>query len=101
MARIKINDHAQLRIKQRLGLPRKAMRRYVQTVMADGLTHSQTKGSLKKYITETIHRHEGKCNHPVVYGHHLFLFRGFRLITLTELPTELKPLADQLRAKIP
>lgn len=89
-----ITRHAEKRLRQRLGLPKRAIKRHIEIVMNDGLRPRKTAGSLHYHISKTIGKYDRRCDNPIIYGHHLYLFRGCRLITVLDLPNSIKPLAE-------
>lgn len=93
---LKITRHGKNRMKERLGLPKRAIRRHLKIVLKDGLTHKEMNGSLLSYINWQVIKFKHKCNKPIVHGHHLYIFHNETLITVLELPTKLKALADKL-----
>ena len=93
---IKVSLHEQVRIKQRLGLPKRAMQRHITIVMRNGLKPDQLKGSLLEYINYQMDKYPSQRNNPVVYGHHLYVFNDLKLITVLKLPNELKALVNLL-----
>ncbi len=96
---IKLTRHGKQRMKERLGLPKRALRRHVKIVLKEGLTHNQLNGSLLSYINWQVIKFRHNCNRPIVHGHHLYIFNDDTLITVLELPTKLKCLADRLNHK--
>lgn len=96
---LKITRHGKERMKQRLGLPKRAIRRHLKIVVDDGLRHKDLNGSLLSYINWQVIKYKYKCNNPIVHGHHLYIFNDQTLITVVELPTKLKTLADKLNHK--
>lgn len=85
-----ISKHAQKRIKERLGLPKRAVRAHVAKVLEYGSGLDQMKGQLRKYVEYRCIAYENRCDNPRLYGHHLFFFSGETLITVLEVPTELR-----------
>ena len=51
MAIIVVSDHADIRIKQRMGLGHGAANKIAETAFEEGISHSETTGRLNKYIS--------------------------------------------------
>ena len=89
MKAIKITKHAYLRAKERLSLNSKSLDRLSERAFYVGIRHSQTKGYLKKYITKLWFDHL-KANNIRLYGENVFFFVDKTLITVYQLPSDLK-----------
>ncbi|RXK57545.1 hypothetical protein ESA94_20315 [Lacibacter luteus] len=88
---IHITEHAYDRAKERLGWDRKATNRTVMKAYVAGLQHKRLAPKLKRYVDGLFMQKE-LCNNIRIYGQVVFLFTDNRLITLYQLPNELKPL---------
>ena len=87
---MKVSYHAQERIIQRVGIPRKAARRCAEAALAKGYTLSDIKGGLVLWVKSKITGRDADTVQPIVYGDKLFLFGdGCVLITVLQLPSEL------------
>ena len=82
-------QHAARRIRERMGLPKKAVDDLVNRAYQDGVRHSELSGSLKRYIDGVYLRKE-RANEIRIYNQHVFLFQGSLLITVLELPNKYK-----------
>lgn len=94
--KVELTRYGRKQMKERLGLPKRAMRRHMNIVISEGLRFKHLNGSLANYISWQVIKYHGKCNNPIVYGHHLYVLNNHTLITVLDLPTKLKPLADKL-----
>ncbi|MDD3029787.1 MAG: hypothetical protein PHS57_05865 [Alphaproteobacteria bacterium] len=63
-----------------------------------GITHTQTSGSLKRYL-DGLYLRERKANNIRIYGDKVFLFAGETLITVLRLPQKYKKTCDRIREK--
>ncbi len=74
MVRIEITKHAYDRMKERLGLSKKAAARMAGLAFADGIRHGETNGRLYRYISSqaSSHRKKGCC--PKIYGEAVYCF---------------------------
>lgn len=84
-----ITDHAFERAKERLSLNRKVFMKLSEKAFDKGLKHSEMKGNLKKYATAIWFKYKTGDNMRV-YGENLFLFEKNILITVYQLPNNLK-----------
>ncbi len=89
-----ITEHAFDRAKERLGLNRRATERMALKAFVAGKKHAQCKGQLKKYIDGIYLQYEN-CNNVRLYGEALYLFHNNKLITIYNLPNELKPISKK------
>lgn len=84
-----ITNHAKIRAKQRLGWKISTLKSMYKKVWEEGISHSATKGHLKKYISGRVRDYPGTI--PKIYGEFLFLFDYKKtLITLYQIPSNLK-----------
>lgn len=82
-------NHSKKRIKERMGIPRKAIERQVKLALERGYSHSETKSNLKKYLDKIYLSHK-IANNLKVYNNHIFLFNNNTLITVFKLPANLQ-----------
>ena len=85
---LSITRHAFLRAKERLGLSQDAFRRISAMAFCFGLPGEDTKGRLRNYI-ETKQDHHPD-NIIRLYGENMFVFKEDCLITVYQLPRDLK-----------
>lgn len=86
---IEITNHAYDRAKERLSLNKKTFLKLAESAYLKGIKHSDTKGSLCKYITKIWFSYKSADN-VRIYGQNVFLFRGNLLITVYQLPNDLR-----------
>ena len=84
-----ISDHAYKRIRERCGLPKKAVERSAMLALQKGLTHKESTGSLKRYFDYLFLSHRKGANIRL-YGNHIYIFSRNCLITVLPLPNEHK-----------
>lgn len=89
-----ITDHAFDRAKERLGFERRATERMAMKAFVAGKKHAACKGGLKKYLDHLYLQYEN-ANNCRVWGEAIYLFAGNRLITIYNLPNELKAIAKK------
>jgi hypothetical protein len=87
--RVKITDHADGRLKERLGLPKSARHSAAQRAFDQGKTHGDARGRLKRYLDRCWLAHRN-CNNVRIYGEHLWFFADTTLVTVYEVPKRLR-----------
>jgi hypothetical protein len=83
-----ITDHAENRIRQRCGLPRRAVNKKAEVALRDGLSHKECTGRLKKYFDYLFLSHGGVGANIRIYGDNVYIFTRDKLITVLPLPNE-------------
>lgn len=87
---MKITDHGEDRLDERVGLSRTASERLVRKVLDLGLKREETSGPLRRYLNRR------KMNNVIVYGEHIYLFDREILVTVLHLPNNLKKIVRKL-----
>ncbi len=80
-----ITKHAEKRLKQRCGFNKKSMERMVSKALNEGVSHKETKGELKKWVSG-VYLKEKKTNNIRLYGDKAYLFHSDMLITVFQIP---------------
>ena len=96
MIYLTITNHAEMRIKERCGLPKKAIEKNALNALQNGICHSETTGRFRKYIDWLFlsHKQGGKIR---IYGNHVYIFNTTdKLITVLPLPNEHKNSAKKI-----
>jgi hypothetical protein len=84
----KVTKHAEKRMKQRLGLNRKASCRHATMVLNKGKKHNEASGRLKRYLDKLFLEYKSS-NNTRVYGEYVYLFNRNNLITVFEIDKKL------------
>lgn len=84
-----ITNHAAKRVRQRLGIPKRAVPDMVQRAYDSGIEHATARGRLKRYLDKLYLEHMNASNMRV-FGMFIYLFRGQTLITVLPLPKNLR-----------
>lgn len=73
---VRVSEHAQQRIKQRLGLPKRAMLRLAQLALERGMPHRDFPPGPERYRLDQLHRQNAPDGHAeiFVHGEHIFVF---------------------------
>lgn len=90
---MKVSDHGTDRMRERLGIPKKAAARMAEKALIEGTPHYEFSGSLRRYldwiVLHDLPRHGAKVVR--VYGQHVFLFGlDDTLVTAWLLPAKYK-----------
>ena len=93
---IVMTRHGTARVKDRVGGKKSKAQDNASRAFAYGLTHAETKASLKRYLDKLYLSH-GTANNLRVYHHNVYVFRGTTLITVLPLPHNLCKTADKLQ----
>lgn len=89
---MEVTKHASKRIRERLGLPKRAVEKNAVEAFHKGKPHSQCKGRLKKYI-DYILLHQGHSikGKPRIWNNMIYLFTNSEtLVTVFHLPPHLR-----------
>lgn len=84
-----VTRHAAKRIRQRLGLNKRATQRHAQLAFDQGFSHAQARGRLKRHMNRLFLDH-GNATNMRVYGEFIYLFAQDVLITVVPLPHNMK-----------
>lgn len=99
MPRYELNTkHSAQRTKDRLGISKKLSDKNAQKALDFGVTHSETVGSLNRYLTSLYFARES-ANNMRVYHRNVYIFCGNRLITIIPLPKKYYDVADKLQKR--
>lgn len=72
---MQVSKHAEQRLKERNGFNKKACERMAQKAWDEGISHSQTKGNLKKWV-DGLYFREKRANNIRLYGDKAYIFCG-------------------------
>lgn len=86
---VEITAHADDRLKERLGLPKKARLAAAQRAFNRGQHHAQTRGALKRFLDDKWLKYR-LADNVRIYAEHIWFFAGGTLITVYEVPKNLK-----------
>ena len=86
---MKITKHANARSKERNGWNTKTTERMLQKVLEQGITHSQTKGRLNKWMSSLYSNYRRKGKDIRLYGDKAYIFVNESLLTVLQIPANL------------
>lgn len=88
-----LSRHAEIRMKERNGLPKKAARRMAEKVYLEGTCREDTRGQLRKWLDQV---YDGNCIHYNaerelrVHGDSCYIYgTGNTLVTVLKIPQTL------------
>jgi len=93
-----ITNHARDRLKERCGLPKKALERNAKNALYKGISHNECVGSLKKYLDYLYLSHKNG-NNIKIYNNHVYIFFVDRLVTVLTLPNIYKGALNKLNKR--
>jgi hypothetical protein len=102
VSRAQLTRHSRQRAEERLGLRADSFQRLAQRALDSGLTHAQTTGPLKRYLSKIYLDGGHRANNLRIYGHHIYLFgdngdtTASVLLTVVPLPNEFKKIVAKL-----
>ena len=84
-----ISDHAYKRARQRISWSRNALNRMTVMAYTCGIRRHELKGMLKHYTDDLM---QGYSKRPEIriYGEFIYIFRNQTLVTLYQVPCELR-----------
>ena len=81
--------HAKNRMKQRVGVPKRAVSKQADRAFENGITHKETTGGLRRYL-DSIYLKKGIANNIRVWDGRIYLFADSKLITVYTLPSQFR-----------
>lgn len=96
MEKVVMTRHSIQRTKERTGLSKKIAERNAEKALEYGLTHSECKAALKRYMDKR-YLTGGNANNMRIYHHYVYMFQDNKLLTVLPLPRRFCALADQLQ----
>lgn len=87
---ILLSEHGEKRVKQRIGLPKKAARKLALRAIAEGARREQFTGSMRLYLDQEYRLKGGAADNMRVLNGYLFVFSGEMLITCWLLPEKFR-----------
>ena len=94
----RVTNHAARRTKERLGLSKKLSHKNAENALRYGIRHSDTSGSLNRYISALYWKHE-TANNVRIYCNNVYIFHGETLITIFPLPQKYRKTAARINRK--
>lgn len=86
---MRVTKHGERRIRERIGVPKRAVERMAGKALSDGHKHSDFSGAMRRYLNSVFLDHKN-ANNMRVYNQHLFIFDGETLVTVWLLPAKFR-----------
>lgn len=86
---VTITKHAEQRLKERVGLNKKALQRAAETAYDKGIKHQETTGNLNKWVT-SLYFNNCTANNIRLHNGKAWIFAGQKLITVIQVPASLQ-----------
>ncbi len=93
-----ITKHATQRIRERAGVKRRGKEKLARTALDRGLIQCDLKGILRDWVGGKYLSHR-KGNNIRVWAEKLFVFQDETLITVIQLPHDMKKIANKLQRR--
>lgn len=87
MAICAVTRHAEHRTRERVGIPKKAVRRFAARVITQGVKREEISGGLRRYLDCIYWRDNGSVGNIILYGDKIYLFNVDTLVTVLTVPT--------------
>ena len=94
-----VTNHADKRIRQRVGVPRSAARKVAVKAKSQGIERKDTTGSLRRYL-DHVYYYNDNSDAIYVWAEKVYIFADEALITVLNLPTRYKNAANALGRKL-
>lgn len=94
-----VTNHGKKRIKERVGLPLKAVQANAERALKEGLDRQELSGSIRRYVDCLYHQGEFKGKTIKIYGNMVYIFKKMVLITAFILPTKYTKIAEKIKDK--
>ena len=95
---VTVTDHAQKRIRERVGLPKRAVEKNAERALKKGIKHSQLSGRVKKFVDALYFKYQ-TANNIRIYENSVYLFAGGILITVIDLPQKYRKIVREISSK--
>lgn len=95
----RVTNHAARRTKERLGISKRLSEKNADKALQMGIRHSDTSGSLHRYITALYWKNQ-TANNVRIYCDTVYIFHNETLITVFPLPQKYRKTAEQIRRKL-
>lgn len=83
-----LTNHGRKRLKERLGFPKSACDKMAQLAYDNGFKRDDARGKARRYLSKLLI--QGEANDLRVYGEFIYVFYDNRLITVLNLPKEMR-----------
>ena len=96
---LQVSRHGERRVRQRVGLPKRAVERNAQRALTEGIGYKEAVGALRRYIGWLYERYDGNGNNIRINGDKVWVFHDGILITVLNVPGEHRKAAKSQQKK--
>ena len=89
MSEINITKHAEKRIRQRVGIPKKSVHNWVESALTEGVRSDSISGSFKRYLN-SFQFNAGAASHGIGFNGFILLMKGHTVITVVHTPPKFR-----------
>ncbi len=94
-----LTRHSIERIRERVGLPPRAIKRNAEVALEKGVTHKECTGGLKRYI-DYLFLQEKNATNIRIYSDFVYLFTNdYKLLTVMMLPIDYREVVHKIIKK--
>lgn len=94
-----VTYHAEKRIRQRIGVPKSAVKKLAVKARNQGVERKDTHGSLRRYL-DSVYHYNDNSTHVFVWSEKVFIFADNALVTVLNLPPRYRNAANGKVRKI-
>ena len=94
----RVTRHAAKRMKERLDISKRTIDKNAERALQLGVKHSDTSGSLHRYIT-SLYWKDQTANNARIYCGNVYIFHNETLITVFPLPQRYRKTVERIRSK--
>lgn len=94
-----VTNHGKKRVRERNGLPKKAVLASVDRALKKGLKREELSGSLRRYADSLYWQGEFKGKNIIVYGNMIYIFDRMVLITTFAVPRKYLKTVEAIKEK--
>jgi predicted HAD superfamily Cof-like phosphohydrolase len=94
-----VTDHAEQRVKDRLGLSKTIANKVANKALEKGIQHKDVSGSLRRFL-DGLYLQYCTANGIRIYNNKVFLFHGNVLITILDLPHKYFKTVEKIKSNI-
>jgi hypothetical protein len=92
-----VTRHAERRVRERLGLPKRTVQKLADRALSEGSPYTDFSGAFRHYLNGVL-MEGGNAENLRVFNQYLFLFAGERLITVWVLPHRFRGIRPSMSA---
>lgn len=94
-----LTKHGKKRIKERAGLPNKAIQGNSDKALKEGIERTELSGSIRRYIDAIYWQNEFNGKTIKIYGNMVYIFDRMVLVTAFVLPTKYMKIINNIKEK--